>query len=81
MASRTSHGVMWNYPSRKKLFLLVVVVVGALTVVSIMLLLESLKTQQSPQAPLVHPIVRLMSPQNGPSSPAFFHKKSFSQSA
>jgi hypothetical protein len=63
MASRTSHGLLWTYPSRTKLFLLVVLVVGALTVLSIFLLLRSLDMEQAPQAPLVHPLVRLTLPQ------------------
>jgi hypothetical protein len=70
MSSRAHHGVIWNYPSRKRLFLLVVLVVGALTVVSIMLLLKSLDTEQSPQAPLVHPIVHLTVPQQELQKPA-----------
>ncbi len=64
MASRLSHGVIWNYPSRKKLFLLVVLVVGLLTAVSILLMLRASILEQTPQAPLFHPIVRLAIPQN-----------------
>jgi hypothetical protein len=63
MASRTSHGLLWTYPSRRKLFLLVVVVVGTLTVLSIYLLLKSENLEQTPQSPLVHPTVHLTLPQ------------------
>jgi hypothetical protein len=63
MASRTSHGLLWTYPSRTKLFLLVVLVVGALTVLSIFLLLKSLDFEQTPQAPLSRPLGHLTLPQ------------------
>jgi hypothetical protein len=63
MASRFNHDLMWNHPPRKMLFLMVVLVVGALTVVSIFLLLKSRDTEVAPQVPLVHPMARLMLPQ------------------
>jgi hypothetical protein len=63
MASRTSHGLLWTYPSRRKLFLLVVVVVGTLTVLSIYLLLKSENLEQTPQAPLSRPLGHLTLPQ------------------
>jgi hypothetical protein len=59
MASRTSHGLLWTYPSRAKLFLLVVIVVGTLTVLSLYLILKSHNLEQAPQSPAVHPIARL----------------------
>jgi hypothetical protein len=59
MASRFSHDLMWIHPPRKMLFLMVILVVGALTVVSIFLLLKSRDTEVAPQVPLVHPMARL----------------------
>lgn len=63
MAYRTSHDPIWSHPDRKKLFLLVVFVVGALTAVSVFLLLKSLNYEQTPQMPLVRPTVYLTLPQ------------------
>jgi hypothetical protein len=54
---------MWSHPPRKMLFLLVVLVVGALTAASIFLLLKSKDTEQAPQVPLIHPMARLAAPQ------------------
>jgi hypothetical protein len=68
MGSRLNHGVIWTYPSRKKLFLLVVLVVGLLTAVSILLMLRANNLEKAPQAPLFHPIVRLVTPQNSVAS-------------
>src|SRR5580698_8322630 len=64
MASRLNHSVIWTYPSRKKLFLLVVLVVGLLTAVSILLMLRANSLEGAPQAPLFRPIVHLVTPQN-----------------
>ena len=63
MAYQISHDLMRPHPSRKMLFLLVVLVVGALTAVSIFLLLKSRDIEQAPQVPLVHPMARLTLPQ------------------
>jgi hypothetical protein len=63
MASRYSHDLMWSHPSRKMLFLMVILVVGALTAVSIFLLLKSHDSEVAPQVPLVHPMARLALPQ------------------
>ena len=63
MAYQISHDLMRAHPSRKMLFLLVVLVVGALTAVSIFLLLKSRDLEQTPQVPLVHPMARLTLPQ------------------
>jgi len=45
--------------SKKKLFLLVIFVIGTLTVVSLMLILQSFRTEQTPQSPSEHPISRV----------------------
>jgi hypothetical protein len=63
MTYQISHDLMRTHPSRKMLFLLVVLVVGALTAVSIFLLLKSRDIEQAPQVPLVHPMARLTLPQ------------------
>jgi hypothetical protein len=63
MASRISHGLLWSYPSRKKLFLLVVLVVATLTVLGIFLLLKSKDLETAPQVPLVRPTVHLTLPE------------------
>jgi hypothetical protein len=63
MAYQISHDLMRNHPPRRMLFLLVVLVVGALTAVSIFLILKSRDTEVAPQVPLVHPMARLTLPQ------------------
>jgi hypothetical protein len=71
MVSRISHGMMWNHPPRKKLYLLIALVVGALTVVSITLILRSRDLEKAPQAPLDHPMIGyLISPQRSSTLPA-----------
>ena len=71
MISRMSDGTLWNHPSRKMLFLLVVLVVGALAVLSIILLLKSRDMQSTPQVPLLRPIVHLTLPEKDIPHPVF----------
>ena len=63
MVSRISHGMLWNYPSRRLLFLLVILVVGTLTVLSIFLLLKSRDLETTPQVPLLRPVAHLTLPE------------------
>lgn len=72
MVPRISYGMVWSHPPRKKLFLLVVLVVGLLTVLSITLLLESRDLEGTHQVPLYNPLIgRVTIPQQNatPSSP------------
>jgi hypothetical protein len=69
MVSRTSHGLIWSYPSRKKLFLLVVLVVGTLTLLSIFLFFKSRNLETAPQTPLARPIVYRVPPGKALASP------------
>jgi hypothetical protein len=62
MVSRMSRGMVWNHPPRRMLFLLVFVVVGTLTVLSIFLLLRAHDLETTPQVPLFHPIKYLTLP-------------------
>ena len=57
MVPRISHGMVWSHPPRKKLFLLVMLVVGTLTVLSIFFLLESRDFEGTHQAPLYNPMI------------------------
>jgi hypothetical protein len=70
MVSRMSHGLIWSYPSRKKLFLLVVVVIGTLTILSIFLFFKSREIETVPQMPLARPIVYQTPPGKSAPTPA-----------
>jgi hypothetical protein len=74
MAYQISHDLM-RTPPRKMLFLLVVLVVGALTAVSIFLLLKSRDVEQAPQVPLIHPMARLTIPQKTPTLVSFVKRR------
>ena len=54
--------MVWNHPPRRMLFLLVVLVVGTLTVLSIFLLLRAHDLETTPQVPLLHPMRYLTLP-------------------
>jgi hypothetical protein len=64
MVYRTSNGLIWSFPSRMKLFLLVLVVIGTLTFLSIFLFFKSRNIETAPQVPLIRPIVYLSQPGN-----------------
>lgn len=69
MDPRISRGMLWNHPPRRMLFLLVVLVVGTLTVLSIFLLLKSRDIETTPQVPLLHPIGHLTLPERDNARP------------